>query len=327
MKNKKDVNKKALIRYIALDRCFSNPYRKYTWEDLIEECNISKSQFHEDIKAMKSSSLFDAPIVRYDDFDNEKSYYRYSNLDFRIFKNPIDEHEAQLLKETLVTFSRLRGMPQFEWVQEIITRLEQESDLVNDDYIISFDENPYLTGIDYFSEIYNAIIYKKVLKITYKPFNKEKTIEHIHPYFLKQYNNRWFLFGLDNDNQEGVVNKPLDRIKSIEESSVEYIPNTETDFEEYFEDIVGVSVDSNKPIEKIILRVDKELLPYITTKPLHGSQIQHKDDPTKIELNLIPNYEFKALILSRGECIEVLEPAELREDMRQRAEKLYNRYK
>ena len=331
------INKNALIRYIALDRCFRNPRKKYFIDNLIDACNealkdidanssgVSKSQVYSDIKFMQDSKGYDAPIEKAR--EESKVYRYYSDPNFSISNQPLNEHEAHQLKETLLTLSRFKGMPQFEWVQEMAARLEQEFKLENNHFILSFDENPYLTGINFFDEIYNAIIYKKVLKIAYKPFYKDEMVELIHPYFLKQYNNRWFLFGLDNDNQDGVVNKPLDRIVSIEESSFEYIPNTEIDFEEYFEDVVGVSVDSNKPIEKVILRVDEELLPYITTKPLHGSQIQHKDDPTKIELNLIPNYEFKALILSRGECIEVLEPADLREDMKQKAEKMYKRYK
>ena len=332
------INKNAIIRYQALDRCFRNIGRKYFIDDLLDACNealldvnpnssgIRRSQLYKDIDFMCDSRGFDAPIERIK--EGRKKYLRYNDSNFSINNQPLKEHEAIQLKETLITLSRFSGIPKLKWLEEMVVRLKQDFNLEKDNsHIISFDENPYLTGINFFDEIYNAIIYKKVLKITYKPFHKDEMVELIHPYFLKQYNNRWFLFGLDNDNQDGVVNKPLDRIVSIEESSFEYIPNTEIDFEEYFEDVVGVSVDSNKPIEKVILRVDEELLPYITTKPLHGSQIQHKDDPTKIELNLIPNYEFKALILSRGECIEVLEPAELREVMKQRAEKLYNRYK
>jgi transcriptional regulator with XRE-family HTH domain len=53
---------------------------------------------------------------------------------------------------------------------------------------------------EYIGDIYNAIVNQRVLRITYKPFttNKELTFE-IHPYHLKQFNNRWFLFGLNNE--------------------------------------------------------------------------------------------------------------------------------
>lgn len=33
------VDKQVIIRYQALNRCFRNPYREFTIDDLVEECN------------------------------------------------------------------------------------------------------------------------------------------------------------------------------------------------------------------------------------------------------------------------------------------------
>jgi hypothetical protein len=61
------TNKHAQIRYLTLDKCFSNFGRKYYIEDLVEACNTSiyeftgkhegvkKRQVYEDIKFMESS--------------------------------------------------------------------------------------------------------------------------------------------------------------------------------------------------------------------------------------------------------------------------------
>lgn len=331
------TNKNATIRYQALDRCFRNSGRRYYIEDLIEACNealldvnpdssgIKRRQIYEDIKFMQDSRGFDAPVESFK--DGRRAYYRYTDPNFTINNQPLNEQEAQQLKESLLTLSRFRGMPQFDWVEEMRVRLEQTFHLKTEDNILSFEENPYLTGREYIGDIYNAIVNEMVLNITYKPFKApESLLFVIHPYHLKQYNNRWFLFGLNDEQQEGIFNLALDRIQGIEESRVAYIPNEEIDFDEYFDDVIGVSVNNDEPIQKVILKVDEDLLPYITSKPLHGSQIQHRDDPTKIELNLQLNYELESQLLSHGEKIEVIEPAGLRERIKERIKKLNNKY-
>jgi hypothetical protein len=123
------TNKNATIRYQSLNRCFRNPGRKYFIEDLIEACNtslldndpsstgIKRRQIFEDIKFMRDSQGFDAPIESYK--DGKKVYYRYSDLSFSINNQPLNEMEANQLKEALLTISRFKGMPQFEWIDEI----------------------------------------------------------------------------------------------------------------------------------------------------------------------------------------------------------------
>ncbi|WP_317164346.1 WYL domain-containing protein [Sphingobacterium sp. SGG-5] len=73
------------------------------------------------------------------------------------------------------------------------------------------------------------------------------------PYHLREYNNRWFLFGRNKDYLT-LTNLAPDRILSIADGKHPYIENTEWDFNEYFEDIVGVSFESNQ-VEKIRLLV------------------------------------------------------------------------
>jgi predicted DNA-binding transcriptional regulator YafY len=332
------TNKNAAIRYQALDKCFRNPGKRYYIEDLIKACNealldidpnstgIKRRQIYDDIKFMQDSKGFDAPIESIK--DGRKAFYRYSDLNFSINSQPLNEQEAQQLKESLLTLSRFKGMPQFEWVEEMKARLEQTFHLKTEANILSFEENPYLTGREYIGNIYNAIVNKRVLKIIYKPFKADKTLLfEIHPYHLKQFNNRWFLFGLNNE-YKNLTNLALDRIQTIIESNIKYIQNTDIDFGEYFEDVIGVSVDSEKQTDKVLIKIDEELLPYITSKPIHGSQKRHKDSEGKalIELELQLNYELEALLFSFGENIEVIEPEVLRTSLAKRIKVLNQKY-
>lgn len=88
---------------------------------------------------------------------------------------------------------------------------------------------------------------------------------------MKQYNNRWFLFGFNEEFKE-MSNLAIDRIISLNEINLKYRTNNEIDFEEYFEDVVGVTIRTDVPIEKVLIKVTNEVWPYIKSKPLHGSQ-------------------------------------------------------
>jgi predicted DNA-binding transcriptional regulator YafY len=325
------INKNAYIRYQVLDRCFRNPGRKYFWEDLLEACNkalyeyngaesqIKRRQLFEDIKFMKSEQGWAIPLERHP--DGKKVYYRYTDLNFSINNQPINEVEAQQLKSAVMVLSRLKGMPQFEWVNELIPRLEQSFGLVNEGKaFMAFDTNEYLKGINWLENLFHAILHKKVLLIDYQSFRQEQSFHFtIHPYFLRQYNNRWFLFGY-NPEFTDISNLALDRIEKIEEIQSPYIENSFVDFEEYFEDIIGVTRPRDSGLEMVLLHFTPNLAPYILTKPLHGSQrkIQHDETGLVIQLEVIPNYELEQVVLSYGESVKVLEPDSLREKIKER---------
>ena len=322
------TNKNAVIRYQALDRCLRNPYRKYFLNDLLDECNdalfdldpsssgISKRQLFDDLKFMKDSNGYNAPIesIR----EGRTVYYAYSDPEFTINNQPLTEQEAQKISEALLTLSRFKGMPQFEWIEEIKIKFEQQFSLKSARTVIEFEENPFLMGLNHIHLLYNSIVNQQVLKIYYKSFKRDYIIENeIHPYFLKQYNNRWFLFGW-NSQIGDISNMPLDRISKIELGNSACVLREVPDMEEYFEDIIGVTLHKDAPTEKILLKVAKQLLPYIETKPIHGSQKvkMRFDDYSVVQLELKANRELLSLILSYGDEIEVLEPEGIRNSIK-----------
>jgi predicted DNA-binding transcriptional regulator YafY len=333
------INKNAYLRYQVLDRCFRNPGRKYFWEDLLEECNkalyeynglqsqIKRRQLFEDIKFMESEQSWAIPLERFP--EGKKVFYRYSDLTFSINNQPLNEAEAQQLKSAIMVLTRLKGMPQFEWVNELIPRLEQSFGITKSGHdIMSFDSNEYLKGISHLQALFQAILYKKVLLIDYQSFRQEKARRYvIHPYFLKQYNNRWFLFGY-NDDVVHLTNLALDRIEEIQEAQLDFIENDFVDFNEYFEDIIGVTRPKNVSPEKVLLHFTPNLAPYILTKPLHGSQkrIQEDENGLTVQLEVIPNYELEQLVLSYGEGVQVLQPPVLREQIKRRIEASWHNY-
>lgn len=335
------TNKHASIRYQALDRCFRNSGRKYYIEDLVDECNhaiyeyagiedgVKKRQVQDDIKYMESDAsnwAISLDRIR----DGKRIYYRYEDINYSINNQPINQQESLQLKETILMLNRFKGMPQFGWMQELLTRLEDSFQLKGTaERVVGFEENPYLKGLDFFSDLFNSIVNKQALRISYKRYEKDEKEFIFHPYFLKQYNNRWFLFGLNPEYKSliPITNLALDRIQHISIEQVPFIENQNIDFEEYFDDIVGVTIYEDRHIENIILKVEKSLLPYIETKPLHGSQKlnRHEDGTGIIKLSLKMNYELESLLLSYADRMVVLEPLHLRESIKRRAKQIIDK--
>lgn len=324
------INKQALVRYYALDRCFRNGGRKYFIPDLIEACEkalydttgnaegVSRRQIFDDIKFMEHEGPWDLTLLRIR--EGRKMYYRYEDLNFSIKNTPLSEKEALLLKEALTTLSHFKGMPQLEWIDEMITRLESNYDLSKNEHtIIDFESNPFLKGLEHIASLYYAIREERPLTISYKSFKMEEPIQTIfHPHYLKQYNNRWFVFGV-TDQIETFTNYALDRIVELMPCNNDYI-FPQHDYHEIFEDAIGVSIPQGNKPEKILIKVHPSQWPYIENKPIHGSQkvINREDDGVTIQLELYLNYELEAQLLSLNSGITVLSPQRLRENIKKK---------
>jgi predicted DNA-binding transcriptional regulator YafY len=321
------VNKNAYIRYQTLDKCFSNQYRVFFIEDLLEEVNkaleyvngydsvIKKRQLFDDIKFMESESGWSLPLERIK--EGRRTFYRYSDTDFSIKNQKITINEVDIINEALIVLSRFKGLPQFDWVNELSTKLKSHFELDNAPEIISFDHNEFLEGLDLLPALYQSILNRSVLLIEYQAFHMKTSVKYIiHPYYLKQYNKRWFLMGANRaDNLLYTI--PFDRIKKIEIKKIEYIENKTINFSEYFEDIIGVSRKSEDNPIKIRLFFNQKTAPYILTKPLHGSQkkINYDENGLTIQIEVIPNFELKQLILSYGDSVKILTPESYKKEI------------
>jgi predicted DNA-binding transcriptional regulator YafY len=333
------TNKNAAIRYKVLDKCFRNFHRRYFIEDLMEECDealvsfnfegdVSRRQIFDDIRFMESEAGWNVPLER--KHDGKRVYYRYERDDFSISEQILTDEEAQQLKTAIVTLSRFRGLPSEEWVDEVISTLEWRFNLRRDkEDIISFGQNPYLRGLNHLPTLIDAASEHRVLRVTYRSYRNgsHATTAVFHPYHLKQYNNRWFALGLDG-GRGYLTNYALDRIEALEEADdVRYVPNRDTDFEHYFDDVVGVTIpDRSVTKETIVLRLSAERYPYVVSKPLHASQrIVNEADHT-ISIEVRPTPELEQQIFSFGSDVEVVAPESYRAKIAKKVKESMQKY-
>ncbi|MGL2986417.1 helix-turn-helix transcriptional regulator [Flavobacterium sp. RSSA_27] len=322
------ITKNPLIRYKILDSCFRNPYKKYTIDNLLVKVNeelfqisdsesqcIKLRQLRDDIAFMRSSEGWSIELA--EEFENKKRIYRYEDLNFSINNAPLNDLEMHEFQTAIQALSQFEGMPQFEGIQEIVAKLKYDLHSSKERTpFIGFDSQQDLKGIEHFSFLYQAVQNKTPLAITYKDFiNKDAYSFVLHPYYLKQYNHRWFLFGLHQESGKCDWNVAIDRIISVEESTTLFFPNTSIDWRDYFSDMIGVSRPVDGIIEEVVLHFNSLTGKYMENKSLHETQ-RHKwidENTLELKIKVFLNYELERLILSYGESVRVIAPEVLRE--------------
>lgn len=333
------ANRNALLRYQIIDKCLRNRGRQWTWQDILDEVNealiadnpnsngIGKTTLYEDLKSIEYK-IYNLEIEKIK--DGKTTYLRYANPNDSINSQPLSEKEAKQLRAAIMVISRFKGMPQFEWIHEIIPILESKMGLIETEKeIISFESNLDYSGAIHIPALYNAIQNRKALKLSYQDFKSAFPYEvEIHPQYLKQFNSRWFVMSFTEKWANRPQTHALDRIKEIQEVKTKYITVKDFDWDDYFADMIGVSKFDKGPIEVKLLILDDEQASYINTKPLHQSQKRLKkvEGGYETSINVIHNYELEKLILSFGERIKVLSPLILRDKIKERVNKLINYY-
>lgn len=351
-------NKNAVIRYMYLDQMLSDRYNKYTCEDLLKKVNErlelagyptiggDQSDYNRYIKSGKRVIQLDIQALQESPFNmeidnSERLYgspvYRYADQTQSLFNKPLSDDEKRLLQEVLNTLGQFSGLDSFEWLNDLQDKLndphafgrgEYDHDMIHPKKIISFSSNDYLEGKDFLGSLFTLISNKKVVDVDYAPFGEPSRTIRLYPYLIKQYNDRWYLIGTPLSTEEFpfrndfYVNLPLNRMEAI--NPVENVPFIDCDpnFEERFEDIVGITYVETEPITNIILAVKNDYTGYVDTKPLHGSQVKLPIDQqvllhekykafnsyTFYSFNLKPNRELYNVIYRNGDNIILISP-------------------
>lgn len=327
------TNKKAQLRYQVLDRCLSDFNVKYDIDDLLYEVNkvlleqgnleIQKRQLWSDLKYIRKMG----GAIDVIPFDGKKCYYRYADRNYGLYKKELSIKDLEELRSTLSMLGHYRNLPCNSWLEEVISSLECRFGIKpNTEKLIGFDKNDQLKGLEHLSALIDATVNHKVLQVNYCTFSgKEKQIV-LHPYYMKQYNGRWFLYGW-NEALLRLENLALDRIQKFDISDLPFIENTFINFDIYFSNVIGATVpnvEEKIEVEKIILRFSPERFPYVDSKPMHSSQ--KKIGENTIQLTLKPTKELYQQIFSFIPDVEVVSPEWLREEIKQKIEENLKKY-
>jgi len=183
---------------------------------------------------------------------------------------------------------------------------------------ILFEDIP--KGTEYIQTVIEAMQQSKELEIEYQPFYGHRTTLHIQPYAMKVYHQRWYIVGYLKE-QEGIRNIALDRTLNMEFTTETFRCPNDFNAEEYYSNTVGIFVNDKLKPQKVVVRAYGIHVEYMRSLPLHHTQEEigckhQKYSDFQYYLCLTP--ELTSQLLAMGEKIEVLEPVELREEIKNR---------
>jgi len=320
-----------LIRYRVIDQCLRRP-GTWSWKELSEACGDALREalgdhipdpvertIKGDLQVLRSGKLgFEAPII----YDRKKKSYRYEDEAFSLDRPHLPLRDLETLVRVQQLISQFPELEHTRHINELVERLSlaMNTRLQPGRPTLLFDE-PRSEGQHWLSPLHQAIREKKAVRLQYQPFYERTPLDlRVSPYLLKEFNNRWFLLGMDH--AEGrISNYPLDRILQAEISLLDAFRKAPgKKMEHHFKHVVGVSIPRDGQMETVELWVRSDLAGYIRTKPIHASQQILREDETgmHIQLRLIPNYELESVILSHGEKVEVIQPLALRQRIEER---------
>lgn len=192
---------------------------------------------------------------------------------------------------------------------------------------ILFEDIPH--GTEYLQTIIDAMQQSKELAIDYQPFYGHRASYTIQPYAMKAYHQRWYVLGYIKE-LNAIRNIALDRLleMTITEESFSFPENFNA--EKYYENTVGIFVNDDLSPVKVKLKVYGYQIEYLRSLPLHKSQhetLSKYGEFCVFEYKLCLTPELSSQILAMGENVEVLEPTELRDEIKRRLNDCLNRYK
>ena len=222
--------------------------------------------------------------------------------------------------------------PDFEnWMQ--VFELFNTARIINDTIIkcagnidfIDFDRATMNMKPDTMGVLLKAVLEHKMIQFNHSSFwREEKRTMIIEPYLLKQYQNRWYIYGCFQDGQFRSFG--IDRISELEVLNDSFKPRIKHP-KEVFDKLIGL-VYENEEVEEVILSFDPFQGKYIKSLPLHNSQkiIEDNEQELLISVRIIPNYELEEQILKHGERVKVIKPEWLRDSIRDRLKNALEKY-
>ena len=183
------------------------------------------------------------------------------------------------------------------------------------------------SGKDFLGPIINAMKANHKILITFRKFGDKFTSTFtIEPYCLKLFEQRWYVLGRNNRNEERIFG--LDRILNVQELDEKFTLPVGFDASDYFRPFYGVMTEGDGNLESIIIRAYDNHKHYLYSLPIHESQtvIEDNDDYADFSLCVVPTFDFYLKLLSYGELIEVLQPETVRKGMIKYLEEIANLY-
>jgi len=198
----------------------------------------------------------------------DRKYYRYDDYDYSITDVPLSETDMRQLTEAVELLKQMSSFRGFDGVEDVVNRLEDHvaSMRFRAEPVILLEGNDRLRGLEHITPLHEAAADKMPVTVTYQAFQwREPQTFCFSPYILKEFRNRWFVFGRRHDAPKPILlNLALDRIGRISPAPKDerFIKDRTFHPQQYFSDIIGATREPEDKVVHVVFRVDAKLVLY-----------------------------------------------------------------
>lgn len=218
-------------------------------------------------------------------------------------------------------------------IQEWLLESMAMNDLVNEtsdmrDRIL-FENVP--SSEPWLSIIVNAMRDEKAVELTYQSFNREEpNCFEAHPWCLKLFRRRWYMLARSEGYLQPRIYALDKRMRNVVPLKKKLRKPAMFDGEKFFSDYFGIITAGDGEAPSVItLKVRADQAKYLETLPLHPSQqlVEGTPEYSIFQYRLIPTFDFKQELLSRGSAVQVLSPGWLRTEMEEEIDRMLSSYR
>ena len=298
----------------------SKTFNRYIW--LLNTLLQHKQLSFEEINAlwMKSTLGNGAPLPL-------RTFHQHKNAVEELFGIEIKCNASDGYKYFISSPDTLKNDSIRKWLLNSFTLSNMITAGHNMKERILFEEIP--CGTEYLQTLIEAMQKSKELQIDYQQFYGHRETFNIQPYAMKVYHQRWYVVGYIKELR-GIRNIALDRTLEMNISDTSFTLPLNFNAEKYYAYTVGIYVNEELKPTKVKIRAYGRQIEYLRSLPLHRSQKERASkygEFCDFEYKLCQTPELSTHILAMGENVEVLEPVELREEIKRRLEECLTKYK
>ncbi|RZK40901.1 MAG: WYL domain-containing protein [Pedobacter sp.] len=232
------------------------------------------------------------------------------------------------------TINQYSGYPIFSELTKAIKKVINSSNISSNvkglferETLLETEKHLPIKGIELIADILDAIHYRNVLIIEYQRFDGDQVKTHeFRPIILKEDKQMWYIVGI-NAKYGSIMTLALDRIVTLNATDQNFEP-IEFNSEEYFKYSFGITVPEGSPVD-VVISFTPNQGNYLRTLPIHSTQeiLDDNDYEFKIQIKVIPSYEFYSKIRSYGEQARIISPANVEAEIKSSLSNTMNRYK
>jgi predicted DNA-binding transcriptional regulator YafY len=181
------------------------------------------------------------------------------------------------------------------------------------------------SGQKFLIPVMQAMLDNATLSLQYKKYQSTRAeARRIQPYAVKEFEKRWYIVAY-SEEAKGLRTYAMDRIVAVEPTGEHFQMPKGFDVDALFEASYGIYLPEpgQKP-QLVKIRTTEREAAYLEDLPLHPSQL--RTGSTEFVLRVIPNPGFVMELLRHGDRLEVLEPEELRQTLKEEFKKAYHIY-